>query len=456
MMVRFLAAALAAVAVIVGGAALQDAVQPRAAASGGRAPAFSGAWLCPHGGGPGGWSAWLELTNPGSDSVPVRVTTFGKGEPKAPWELKVPAQTAIRIKVPADERARSSMVEYFGGWVSAAWVTEAGGDESGIAAEPCVTSTSRSWLLPDGTTVRGEDDWIVVMNPTSTDAVFSLQVDTDQGVVLTKEWSDIVLPGRRSTAFLVNTKALGRRTAVGEVEASIGRVAAATLGISRDGGIRSAVGVPGPSTRVILPGAEDIGHTEISAVDPGPDRASYGGSLNGLDKTQVLGQLKDQVLGPHEARTFGVATTDPSTIDLRAQQGLLASTRRTFGGGGDQASTAGFPASRSAWVIPSGASSRHDAWRLVLANPGSTPAKVTLRLLTPSGPSKLRAERTFVVRPLRTFAVPPAYTRPHPLASAVALATSGTFVAVSVSDNFDGSHFAVTSGLAIPGAWIPR
>ena len=456
MMVRFLAAAVAAVAVVVGGGALQDTAHPRAAASEERAPAYSGAWLCPHGGGPGGWSAWLELTNPGSDPVPARVTTFGKGQPKAPRELRVPPQAAIRIRVPADERARSSMVEYFGGWVSAAWVTEAGGDESGIAAEPCVASTSSSWVLPDGTTVRGEDDWIVVMNPTSTDAVFSLQVDTDQGVVLTKEWSDIVLPGRRSTAFLVNSKALGRRTAVGEVEASIGRVAAASLGISRDGGIRSAVGVPAPSSRVILPAGEDVGHSELSSVDPGPGRTSYGGSLDRRDGTQVLGQLKDQVLGPHEARTFGVATTDPSTIDLRTQRGLLASTRRTFGGGGDQASTAGFAAGRSAWVIPSGASSRHDSWRLLLTNPGSTRVSVTLRLLTPSGPSKLRGERTFVVRPLRTFAVPPAYTRIHPLASAVAVATSGTFVAASVSDNFDGSHFAVTAGLAIPSAWIPR
>jgi hypothetical protein len=105
--------------------------------------------------------------------------------------------------------------------------------------------------------------------------------------------------------------------------------------------------------------------------------------------------------------------------------------------------------------VPSGASSRHDQWRIVLANPGPTPAKVALQLLTPSGPSKLRGIRTFVVPSLRTFAVPPAYTRAHPLASAVAVATSGTFVASSVSDNFDGSHFAVTAGIAIPGEWVP-
>src|SRR5919109_1726180 len=156
MRIRFLAAALAAVAVIVGGGALQDAVHPRAATPPSSLRAYSGAWFCPHGGGPGGWRVWLELSNPGSQPVPIRVTSFGKTGSKTPRSLRVPARTALRVRVPADQRAHTSMVEYFGGWVSAGWVAEAAGRESGIAAEPCVSSTSTSWVLPDGTTVRGE------------------------------------------------------------------------------------------------------------------------------------------------------------------------------------------------------------------------------------------------------------------------------------------------------------
>jgi hypothetical protein len=346
------------------------------------------------------------------------------------------------------------MVEYFGGWISAGWVAEAAGDESGIAAEPCLDSTSTSWVLPDGTTVRGEDDWVVVMNPTSSDAVFSLQIDTDQGVVLTKAWSDIVLPGRRSTAFHVNTKALGRRTAVAEVTATIGRVAAASLGISKDGGIRSAVGAASPGPRVVLPAAEDAGHTELTIANSGTQPLRYGATLEAGGRPRVLGEVKGRALGSHQGRTFGLGAADPSTIDLRALTGALAATRRTFSGGGDQGSTAGFPSARSAWLVDSGASSRHDKWRIVLANPGAVPTRVTLRLLTPSGPSKMRGARTFVVPPLRTFAVPPAYTRPHPLASALAVASSGTFVAASVSDNFDRSHFAVTAGVPVPEKWV--
>ena len=39
------------------------------------------------------------------------------------------------------------------------------GPRPGMAAEPGLARAERSWLLPDGTTVEGQDAWVVVMNP---------------------------------------------------------------------------------------------------------------------------------------------------------------------------------------------------------------------------------------------------------------------------------------------------
>ena len=52
----------------------------------------------------------------------------------------------------------------------------------------------------------------------------------------------MILRPFRSVAFELNEVVLGERTVATLVEVSVGRVAAATLGVSGTGGIRSALG----------------------------------------------------------------------------------------------------------------------------------------------------------------------------------------------------------------------
>src|SRR5439155_1424710 len=128
-------------------------------------------------------------------------------------------------------------VQYFGGWVAAGWVAEAhgavpgtpgpnatptsagspGGEsggpagpvaEQGVAAEPCLPAAGRTWLLPDGTTVQGQEDYVIVMNPFATEAVFGLSFVAEGRTV---EADDVELGGGTSLAVHVNRRILGDR-----------------------------------------------------------------------------------------------------------------------------------------------------------------------------------------------------------------------------------------------------
>src|SRR5205823_12270662 len=84
-----------------GGVYLQQVVGVNAAPTEPLGAATSGAWLCPHGGGPQGWQAWLYVTNPGSRPVQVRVQSFGSGPPPDPQALTIAPRARVQVEVPA-------------------------------------------------------------------------------------------------------------------------------------------------------------------------------------------------------------------------------------------------------------------------------------------------------------------------------------------------------------------
>lgn len=449
------AVALAAAATaVVGGAALERSVPPRAEPVRAGGTAFSGAWLCPHGGGRRGWTVTLSLANPGPQSVAIRVTSLGRGGPTAPEELSVAPGSTVEVQAPADGRARSSLVEYFGGWVAAAWTAVAGGEDSGAAAEPCLPDAARSWILPDGTTERGEDTFLVVMNPFAGVAVFTVELVTEGRRIGPTDWSDFVLPAGRSVALRVNTKVLGERTVVAEIRVSRGRVAAATLGVSELGGIRSAVGVPGARGAAILPGGADTGRTDLVVVNPSRGPVEYDASLLGSESLSVVLGLDDEFVAPGSAQTQTIGTEGPSTVWVEAVSGEgLAAARRTFGIRGDQGATGGAQQPAPAWVVFPAAGSLTVPPRLFLANPEGVPAVVTLTVLGAGGP--VPEPLTLEVRAGRTVLVPPEFTAISPRSAVLAVAESGTFVPAAASYPREGLGYTVAVGAPIPPTWVP-
>src|SRR5438876_658154 len=111
---RLVAVATAVLVLSGGGVVLDHVVGPKQAAAGAPRGGPSGAWFCPHGGGPN-FRAWVVIANPGPSPVRIRLSDIRTGERPASLTL-APGHQAYR-EVPATDPADATEVEYFGGWV---------------------------------------------------------------------------------------------------------------------------------------------------------------------------------------------------------------------------------------------------------------------------------------------------------------------------------------------------
>ena len=445
--------ALGAVAALAGVGVGIASVHQRALSTTGGPQAHSGVWYCPHGGGPG-WDVELWVTNPGPTAVSIRVSTFARRSSRTAPMASVPARSDVHLIVRARTRETSSEVEYFGGWVGVSWAARGGGTESGIASEPCASSLGRTWLMPDGSTLRGQDSWVVVMNPAAVPAIFSLGLDTREGPILTKDWADFVLPARRSIAFFLNAKALGRDPVGAVVQVQAGRVASASLGASRSGGIRATLGITAPERNVLLPSGADTGRSELVVDDAGTTRATYTGTVGATGGPQAIGQLRGETLQPGQAKAYDLTTQPDAAMDLRLSSGTgFAVVRRSLGPGSDAGSTAGAVPAR-AWVVPAATFSRKNTWRLVLSNPGSTVAVVKVWLLSTPGDLHRQVVRTLRVYAGQSHLVSRSFNAPAPRGAAV-VTVSGASVVPLVASSTSTGGFATAVGVPIPARWVP-
>ena len=445
--------AIVVVAALVGGggAYLEHVVGPRTPTGTPASAAPSGAWYCPHGGGPKGWAASLSVTNPGPREVRARITSYGHGGVTEERDVAVPARANVRVTVPAEERGSASMVEFFGGWVAASWVASAGGEESGVAAEPCASAPGRSLVMPDGTTEKSQDAYVVVMNPFDAESVFSLTIVTEDRTVRSKDWSNFLLPPRRTAVFHLNDKVLGDTTVAAVLQVSLGRVAASSLGIADKGGIRSAIGAPAEGSRLVLPGTTDAGPSEVPVLDPGGQALTYGlVQLSDAGPVRVEGLGRER-LAPGADTTEHLTASGSAVLLQPSGGGRVAAARRSFGLEGDQGSTNGV-VPRAAWLLSSAAAGSSDDARVFLANPRQRPVEVHLRALSDSGPGE---ETSLSIPAGSTVQAPPELLGGDAFGSVVAMADRGTFVPVEASYSAKGGDYAVAAGVPIPTRWIP-
>jgi hypothetical protein len=451
-----IAALLLPVALLVGAAFADRELADRRFAAGTDGPARSGAWFCPHGGGRAGWEVFLQIANPGDDPATVRVRSLGTERPAEPETVEVDPGSFVQIPVPARGRGRSSMVEWFGEWVAVGWLAHAGGGEGGVAAEPCAPTAGDRWFLPDGTSeIEGDRDYVVVMNPFARDAVFSVTLLSERkDPVRHGSLTDVVLRPFHSVAFNVNDVVLGEPTVSALVEVSVGRVAAATMGVSGSGGIRAALGYLGrPPATLTFPGGEDSGRTQLvvmsGAETPGGERVTLEGDILGAEGPQPFAGIADVSVPGDSARTFPSTTTGAASVRVTVSGGDVAVVRRMFGTVSDQAAVTGAQPGPAWVVLPTVASSPSHPG-LVLTNPGTVPAEVTVRFLSPGPPEQV----TLTVAPGTSVQAPKEFLQIAPDVGVSAVATSGTFIPASASYSLghEGfATFAVALGVPVPG-----
>ena len=375
------------VVVVSGGFALDRGLGPHLASPAAAVAAGSGAWFCPHGGGPEAWKATLYLANPSVVDVTARITSLSARRPAAPFDVDVPAQTTTALEVPAIGREASTFVEYFGGWIAAGWVTQGGGGEIGVGAEPCAPDAGRRWFSPDGTTEKGEDAYIVVMNPFAEDAVFDVVLLTPKRApIRASALSDVVLHPGKSVAFRANAFAEGEPAVGAEVDVSLGRVAVSSLGLSREAGIRSVIGLTDVAPQAFLPAGAGSGQSTLVLMVPGEGQVSFGATLLSADPPAPAGGLTEAAQNPTSAQPYPVNTAGASSIDVVSQGSVpFAAIQHAIGVGNDDAATGGAVQPGSDWVVLPAIAGEPSHPGLVIVNPGNTAVTVTLHALAPEG-----------------------------------------------------------------------
>lgn len=444
---------LVAVALVVAGLVAVDQVgpeDPEPAADGQAGEAMSGAWYCPHGGGEG-WAGRLFLANPGTETVAARVTGFSKDDPSEPQTIDVEPGSTVTVPVRAESLGASTMVEYFGGWIAAGWGTEAGGDASGAAAEPCAPDVADHYYLPDGTTDRGHTANAIIMNPFDSDAVFTVTVTTQKGrPIILSEWRDFVLRPHHSVALELNEAVAGESAVGAIIDVRLGRVAAASLGTLASGGVRSVVGVTEAGERSILPGGLDTNSAMVEVMNTSEGHASLNAAVLTDDSEQTGAGIQGQTVEPGASLSFSVITSSPSSLDITADLetpgGGVVATRRTYGISGDFGATAGVTAPGPRWVVlPAVTDPPYDP-RLLLTNPGEEDVKARLTLLGAQGKSMV-----VPVPARRTVLVPTEFTRAAPtMAVLVEVDGGGGIAPVFVAYSEDGADYAVATGTEAP------
>lgn len=425
---------------------------PELAPAGGAASAAS---FCPHGGGKG-WTGTLALANPGDAPVDARLTSLGRDLPAESVEVTVPARGELLHDVTADTRASSTLVESFGGWLAAGWIVRSE-DPAGLGAEPCATLAGRSWYVAASTTQQGRDAYLIVMNPFFRDAVLDVSLFSAGAPIRDTRFHDLVVPARRSVGLKLDAAKEGAGALGVQVDAKVGRVAVASLGVGVKGtGVSSVLGTTEPADHWVLPTSSGTGQATLVVFTPGVSNLRVGATLMSGKPFRPLQDLTAAEQAASSAQGFPVQTEGPSAVDLRAEGGTVVAAVRAIGQTDDDAATGGTATPGPAWVVLPTVIAEPWVPGLVLVNPGDDQVQVTLRLIS-AGAAGPPHPTTVSIEPMSSVGAPARFLEHDPRA-AVLVTADGDVVALGGSTSL-GIHgislYALSMGVPLPSGSIP-
>ena len=276
--------------------------------------------------------------------------------------------------------------------------------------------------------VEADNDFVVVMNPFARQAVFSLALLSErQEPVRHSDLTDVVLKPFRSASFKLNDVVLGERTVSTLLEV-VGRSRrgrdARRLGRRVGSGRRSGTSA-NHRRRSTFPGGDDAGRSDLAVMNAGAESDGAGrGDADGGHRRRRGSSSRSPAWRTRACRAVRRGRSRRRRREPRPSRSPpsgpgVAAVRRTFGVASDQAAvTSGVPA--PSWIVPPAVAGSPNVPGLVLSNPGTEPAIVTLRFLSP-GPAD---ETTVTVAPGTTVQAPQAFVRAAPEAAVLATASS--------------------------------
>lgn len=342
---------------------------------------------------PGGGSAAVIVANASDRAVKGTLRPVSDAGAAAPIPLEVPLLGSVHVPLDAAAPGRplAAVVEVDGGEVAAELVVYTPGD---IDTVTCASAPSSLWYFPAGSTAKDATLALSLFNPFPDDAIADLAFSTDQGRAVPADFQGIVVPGGRLVVVDVGSHVRRREAVATEVVVRSGRlVAAQTQHRTAPGraGVSAMLGAPSTGTAWYFPdGLVADGLAERFAIaNPNETEARVlvetalaEGVAEPVERTIPPRDRIDVILDESTGVPRGVAhavtvrsLNDAEVVVSREVEAAPPSPR------GGRAVTLGARRAAPVWLFPAGAATPAlDEW-VILLNPGTRTARVSLGAL---------------------------------------------------------------------------
>jgi hypothetical protein len=376
------------------GPAAQVATLPVAAPS----SSLSSSWFCAVATATAGGAAdgWVILANAGDREVHGTLTVVpSEGEANSvPVTVAPGSRTVVHEADVVTAPYVAALAEVDGGDVV---VEQQVSGPQGLSTAPCASAASDRWYLAEGSTARqegaaDEDAMLLALyNPFPVDAIVDLSFATEDGRRVPSEFTGLVVRGGRLLMVNVGDHVRRRANIAVTAVSRSGRIVVDRLQL-RNGAVKGmslALAAPSPGDAWYFPeGLVSDGLSEsFHLYNPSEHEAEV---TIELSLEQGSAEPFDLTIPPRERLTLVADKEDrvPRGVGhaatVRSLNGVPVVAERSFAAKAPSprlGATDALGARRAAkrWVFAAGsATAATDEW-IVLFNPGSTPAKVSVR-----------------------------------------------------------------------------
>ncbi len=365
--------------------------------------ARSSAWYCPGGlaGNPGA-DASVVVANAGDRPLTGTVTVYpDKGDSRqAPIQVGPASRAAVRLADVVSSSFASAVVELDGGDAVAEVVASG---TLGDSVTQCASSASSSWYFAEGATTKDATETLLALNPFPDDAVIDVVFSTEEGLVSPQALTGLLVKGQALTVINVGDYVQRRESVSVSLVARTGRLVLGRLqtfdgtGTTGRKGVSIGLGAAAAGPVWYFPeGMIADGLSErFQVYNPSKAEAQVE-----VDVDLDAGQAEPlQLTVPRESRVT-VTANDESRIPkgvghavtVRTTSGPDVVVERSVDGASPSSRTglsialgARLPATR--WATAAGAADDNDDEWVVVQNPGSRNALVTVNLLGDGAPA---------------------------------------------------------------------
>jgi hypothetical protein len=298
----------------------------------------------------------------------------------------------VRLADLATSPFASALVELDGGEAVAEIATTG---TLGDSVASCASSASSSWFFAEGVTTRDAGEVLLALNPFPDDAVVDVVFSTEEGTVSPQALTGLLVRGQALTAINVGDFVQRRESVSASLVARTGRLVVSRVqtfdGSAGRKGVSVGLGAAAPGPIWYFPeGLVADGLNERYLVyNPGTTEAQVELSL-ALDSGEAeplrLTIPRESRLAVNASEESRIPKNVPHAVTVRSVEGPDVVVERAVDGAAPSARTgvsialgARLPALR--WATAAGAADdNNDQW-VIVQNPGTQPARVTLNLL---------------------------------------------------------------------------